>query len=206
MKKIAFVMIIAAISMFMSPVIASADGNHWWLGKRLNGDYAMTASGGCFHSSTGFSQTSPDSGLYIPNSAAVTWGATIAATAFWTFESDGTGTVWSGENYVIDFPPGNTMPVLFPTAAPASVNRMNPFSFAFTYTVTPYGDITVTPTPNPFGLPILEGTISQDKRTITLVSMNKLGGSPKGPAVCSVTRVLIKTANLPDPPRRKISK
>ena len=194
MKKLALIVIIAALSITVSMSVAFAE-KPW----NLNGDYAMIASGACFHSTTGFSQTSENSGLYVPNAGAVIWSATTAATAYWTFESDGTGTVWSGKNYVIDYPPGNTIPPAVPQGAPASVNRMNQFGFTFTYTVTPYGDITVTPDPNPFNLPVLEGTVSQDKKTITLGSMNKLGGSPKGFAVCSVTRVLTKTANLPEP-------
>jgi hypothetical protein len=191
MKKLALIVTIAALSITVSMSVAFAE-KPW----NLNGDYAMIASGACFHSAKGF--TEPTAGLYVPSTdtANVVWSATTAATAYWTFESDGTGTVWSGKNYVIDFYPGNTVHAL---DAPDSVNRMNPFGFTFTYTVTPYGDITVTPDPNPFRLPVLEGTVSKDKKTITLGSMNKLGGSPKGDAVCSVTRVLTKTANLPEP-------
>ena len=198
MKKV-LILIITVLSVFMLIAVASAGGEHGEHWKRLNGDYAMIASGGCYHSTTGFSETSPGSGLYTPieNENTVIWSATVAATAFWTFEPDGTGTVWNGENYVIDFFPGDTVAPLFPPDAPPSVNRMNPFSFIFKYTVTRYGDITITPDSALF--PVLEGTVSQDKKTITLVSLNKLGGSPKGPAVCSITRILTNIANLPEP-------
>jgi len=195
LKKFSLFLIVYIL--FSLASVASAGSGHFAHWIRLNGDYAMTASGSCYHSSTGFSETIVGSGLYIPNEKSTTWSATIAATAFWAFEPNKTGTVWNGENYIIDFPPGDTLPPSIPEGEPASVNRMLPFSFTFTYTVTPYGDITITPD-NPI-FPVLEGTVSRDKKTITLVTLNKLGGSTKGPAICSITRFLIKTANLPEP-------
>ena len=197
MKKIVMIAIIAALSITVSMSIALA--HRPWV---LNGDYAMMASGACFHSTEGFTETITGSGLWVPstNSANVVWGAVTAATAFWTFEPDGTGSVWNGKNYVIDFYPGNIPAPAFGVGAAGSVDRMNGFNFTFTYEVTPYGDITVTPDDNFIAFyPVINGTISQDKKTITLVSLNKKGGSPKGPAVCSVTRVLTKTADHPEP-------
>lgn len=195
MKKLSLFLIVNVI--FSLASVASAGSKHLTHWKRLNGDYAMSAAGSCYHSFDGFSETEEGSGLYIPNEGSTTWSATIAATAFWSFEPNKTGTVWNGENYIIDFPPGDTLAPLFPPGEPASVNRMLPFSFTFTYTLTSYGDITITPD-NP-NFPVLEGTVSRDKKTITLVTLNKLGGSTKGPAICSITRILIKTANLPEP-------
>jgi hypothetical protein len=157
---------------------------------RLHGDYIMTASGGCFHSSKGF--TCDESGQCSPNEGAAVWGATTAATAFWTFEPDGTGQVWGGTNYVIDFPPGHTEP-----AGKTAVNRSNPISFTFHYVVDRYGDIVVTPDKPIF--PKMKGTISLDRMTMTLANFNTRGISPKGDAVCSVTRVLIKAADQPEP-------
>jgi hypothetical protein len=160
---------------------------------RLHGDYVMTASGGCFHSSTGFNE---NGGKYSPNSKAVVWGATVAATAFWTFEPDGTGLVWGGTNYAIDFPPGETQP-LKKDGTLTGVSRSNPIGFTFHYVVDQYGDIAVTPD-NPI-FPAMKGTISFDRKTMTLSNFNTLGVSPKGAAVCSVTRVLTKAADQPEP-------
>ena len=66
MKKV-LILIITALSVFMLIAVASAGGEHGAHWKRLNGDYAMIASGACFHSTAGFSETSTGSGLYIPN-------------------------------------------------------------------------------------------------------------------------------------------
>lgn len=194
MKRIA--LLIASVALLASgPTEVLSGGNSWLpLFWGLHGDYVMTASGGCFHSSTGFSAKD---GKYSPNPNGVVWGATVAATAFWTFELDGTGQVWGGTNYAIDFPPGETQPLKTDGVTLTGVSRSNPIGFTFHYVVDRHGDIIVTPD-NPL-FPTMKGTISLDRMTMTLSNFNTLGGSPKGAAVCSVTRVLIKAAGQPEP-------
>jgi hypothetical protein len=176
MKKLILFVIITALSV----AVASAQS------RGVIGDYAMIANGNCLHSSCGFDTTThvPTASCGTPSAPSKIWGATTTAQAFWTFKPNGTGSVEDGVLYAIDFPPG------YENGDPATRN-LN-FNFDFTYEVMPDGDITITPTADYSYFPVLEGNISSDRKTITIVSMDKLGGSPKGPAVCNTARVLTK--------------
>lgn len=187
MKKPFLVLVIAALCIFMLAVVASADGKGW---RGFHGVYLMRATGSCLHSTLGFEQT--NDGFFIPilGTGSQVWGATTMAYGTWTFKRDGTGEA-SGENYVIDFPPGS------PSGIPPNTNspngpkaRDNPFSFTFTYDVTHEGAITITVIPGVFGF---EGMVSTDLKSITLDSEYQFFGPPSGgPAYCNTARVLTR--------------
>ena len=48
MKKLAVLMMIPALAMFMVPALASANWYYWW---GIQGTWEMSASGSCLHSS-----------------------------------------------------------------------------------------------------------------------------------------------------------
>jgi hypothetical protein len=174
MKKLAVMVLLPAVVIFVAVAMASADKDGW---GAIHGTYSMTASGGCLHSSLGFNANLTP----ITGEGSVVWGATVMAQAIWKFESDGTGTV-SGTNYVLDFPPGS--PVFG-----GSIARQNPISFNFHYEMTHDGAVTVYPPlpPNPVGM------ISQDHQTLTLTSANQVQAvGALGYAICNVGRVLIR--------------
>lgn len=179
MKKIVYISIIAALSIIMFSAVVSADGHGW---GKLHGVYEMIANGSCLHSTNDFNET--EDGFFKPNmdseAAVVVWGATSMVQGTLIFNRDGSGTA-SGENYVIDFPPGRP--------GTGSIVRDGPFYFTFTFDVTHDGLITVKLT-NGFEL---NGMVSEDKKTITLGSAYQyIPASYGGPAYCNYGRVLIR--------------
>jgi hypothetical protein len=172
MKKLAVMVLLPAVVIFVAVAMASADKDGW---GAIHGTYSMTASGGCLHSSLGFNAN------LTPITGSVVWGAIAMPQGIWTFDSHGTGTV-SGTNYILDFPPGS--PVFG-----GPIARQSPISFNFHYEVTDDGAITVFP-PLP---PNLVGMISKDHKTLTLSNANQVQAvGVLGYAICNFTRNLIR--------------
>lgn len=189
MKKITLILFIAALSLFVSATVVTADDEYW---RGFRGVYEMSATGSCLHSIDGWRDVSPP---YIPEVDSEVWAATTMSHGTWTFNRDGTGAA-EGENYVIDFPPGITPPGP-PWLGSGPMARGNPFSFEFTYAVTHKGVITVT-LGSGF---VLEGRVSVNKKTITIPSAYQeydLTAYGLGYAVCNNARVLIQVKKIPD--------
>jgi hypothetical protein len=192
MKKIALIVIIAALSTSMSVALALADDRDWRDWNPIKGEYAMIATGSCLHSPSGFKSTTPP---FIPNNIVGVWGATTMAQATWVFKHGGKGTL-DGVNYAIDFPPGNPLPLFSGPDA-----RNSSFGFDITYVVddsviTIKQFARVTP---PFQTQIAEliGTVSEDGNTITIPSAYQFYqfGLPMGDAVCNTARTLIRVGD-----------
>jgi hypothetical protein len=179
MKRLALVVMVIAAT-FVTVAMASAQDG--W--GAVQGTYGLIAPGSCLHSIGGFKSTQPP---FVPNADSHVWGATTLALGTVTFKADGTGTV-SGTNYIIDFPPGGPNPPLFDSPAA----RQAPFALSFRYDVE-NGAITVTFSNNI----VAAGSISQDHKTITLVSANQVqpfvvNGTQYGSVVCDTGRTLIR--------------
>lgn len=171
MKKLAVVLMIPALVILMAPLAFA--GQAGW--GAIHGTYAMMATGSCLHSTLGFyGDLTP-----IPGEGSVVWGATTMAQAVWTFDSNGTGAVTHGWNYVLDFPPGS------PTFG-GPIARQNAFSFNFHYEIDHDGVITIYP-PSP---PNILGVFSKDHKMVTLGSANYPQDSPVGPVICNTARTL----------------
>jgi hypothetical protein len=191
MKKIAFVMIVAALC--MSPVIASAGDNGW---KNFHGAYEMIASGSCMHSQDGWKDSSDPSKSnleaekppFYPVDPLKVYVGTTVAYGTWTFNKDGTGT-YTITNYATILPGSG----FYSTTKPFLLQQ-GP-SAPFTFTVSPFGDITVTTGNTTIGIVELVGNISNDKKIMTLISANQvqdLRGFGLYWTVCNTARTLIK--------------
>ena len=175
MKKITFVLIIIALSIFMSAAAVSAGGHGW---KRFHGTYEMIANGTCLHSSLGY--TDMVNPPFVPIAGSVVYVGTTMAQATWTFKSNGEGT-FSFINYVTILPGGGIGPL---------ATQNEGFDIPFTFDVTKYDEITV----NSGGIE-LTGRISIDRKTITLGSANQIQdftGIGLGYAICNTGRVLVR--------------
>jgi len=172
MKKLTLILVITVVSMFMFVAVAMAGGHGW---KKLNGEYYMTSTGNCLHSTLGFNPNyTPITGV-----GSAVWAASTMTQGIWTFNPDGTGTA-DLENFVIDFPPG--------ALGQGPIVRENTAKFSFTYEITREGVLNVT-LPNGF---ILEGMVSQDHKTLALNSAYQPFGTPTTNAYCNTARVLIR--------------
>lgn len=89
MGKLAMLMMIPALPMFMMPAMATANRYDWW---GIQGTWKMSASGSCLHSSAAYSPTTAG-GWTAPGDSNVYVGVTVS-NGTWTFESTGwlTGT------------------------------------------------------------------------------------------------------------------
>jgi hypothetical protein len=156
MKKIALIMMITALSVFMFAAVVSSDGNGW---KRFHGVYEMTAKTNGLISTCGYKEGGPP---YVANDGddCRVWATADTAYGTWIFKRDGKGTA-EGRNFAFDFPPGP------PGVGPRA--RDNDFYFEFEYEITRAGEISVWVT-FPEGLTSLEmeGMVSTDHKTITL--------------------------------------
>jgi hypothetical protein len=168
--------------------------------KNFQGTYEMSASGSCIHSQNGYTQNG--AGWYLPNDGVVYAGTTVS-NGTWIFKKKGTGT-YSYLMYATVTPPIKPPPVqeppclipggirIFSSSHKVGENIVN--EFTFTYNITNFGDITIETEEGD----TLEGSISIDKKTITLFDTLR----EKAPAgattcpwwtiICSATRTLIK--------------
>lgn len=194
MKRTFLIFMTTVLSVFMIAAVVSADGKCF---KKFHGVYEMAAKANAIISTCGFDPPGPDD---PPPYVAVTgdncrsWGAADTATGTWILRRDGSGEA-SGMNYAFDFPPG-------PGQA-----RDNPFWFAFDYTITCDGRIYLWVT-EPDGVPEdpaetepdltmleMEGRVSQDHKTITLINYYTFL-SPN--VIFNGSRVLIRVKNAND--------
>jgi len=139
----------------------------------------------------------PDSKVYA--------GVTVA-NGTWTFESTGKGT-YSQTIYATILPGGaDSMPVWFPdeqvfkdVPVPLEVRVLSSQKpVEFTYEITHSEDITVTETASGIKL---YGSISSDKKTITLLSANNVqdfGRNLFGYTICNFARTLINVKGVDD--------
>lgn len=180
MKKLALIVIVAALS--MSPAVTLADGNGW---KHFQGTYEMSASGSCIHSQNSY-ELKPN-GWYVPNDGIVYAGATVS-NGTWSFRKDGTGT-YSYLMYATVTPPVKTPPC----PIPGGIRIFSGDELTFTYQITPFGDITVKTVEGD----TLSGSISPDKKTMVLFDAPWIKGPgadvcPWWSIICTATRTLIK--------------
>jgi hypothetical protein len=194
MKKLALILIVSVLC--MSPFTASAGHNGW---KNFQGTYEMIASGSCAHSGDGWYDSSDptkynleaETPPFYPVDPSRIYVGTTVAYGTWTFNKDGTGT-YAVTNYATILPGSgfydSTKPFLL---------EQHP-SGAFTFTVSPFGDITVTTGNQAIGFVELIGSITNDKKTMTLISANQVQDFNAFGlywAVCNTARTLIKVSD-----------
>jgi hypothetical protein len=128
-KKLAVLVIIAAIAMFTVAATASADEHH--RNKAIEGKYAYTTTGSCLVAVQGFNASlQPNGGATGP------WfTSTCTYDGVYTFNKDGTGSVTAILRAQTLYGQGLGAP---PDAGSANA------SFNFNYTVTDSGKITFT--------------------------------------------------------------
>jgi hypothetical protein len=195
MKKLALIVIIAALSTLMTAAVASADDKEFKHWGAINGTYEMMATGSCLHASKGFTQITMN-GLPWYNPAGDVYAATTLMQATWEFKRDGTAT-FIGSNYATVFPGGDGPDGQlreFALAAGANIPPTAPLNF--NYVVTKGGWITGTIVESGA---ILEGRISQDHKIITLGNANQIilpdvndATKPFTTVMCNTGRILIK--------------
>ena len=176
MKKITFILIIIALSIFMSAAVVSAGGHGW---KRFHGVYEMISNGTCLHSSLGYTDSIPPF-IPIAGTGSVVYVGTTMAQGTWTFERNGEGT-FSFINYVTILPGGSIGPL---------ATQNEGFDIPFSFEVTKYGEITVY-----YGGIELTGRISMDRKTMTLGSANQIQDFTDyglGYAICNTGRFLVR--------------
>lgn len=213
MKKLAVIVIIAALSMFMLDSVALAGDRE---SKGFHGVYAMTGSGSCLFSFKvfipGFPAPPPDP-LVPPDPNP--WVALVVQEGIWTFERNGLGT-FRGKQFGMAPPPYPTPSTVGgPNATPVDLK------FDFDYDVTHDGKITVNVIPETFlgtylAGPAVDknyfltsemtmfGQISRDHKSLTLtngdigtkevmeVQILKLPNLRLLYGICDVGRVLIR--------------
>jgi hypothetical protein len=179
MKKLCVLAMIPAVAMLLAGSTTLAWDDHYYWGG-IHGEYAMTATGSCVHSTLGFN----DDFSPITGDGSVVWGATTFAQATWTFKRDGTGSV-SGTNYVLDFPPGNP-------SYNGALAHYNPIVLTFKYELAHDGNITVTLLPS--GVKFV-GSVSNDQETMTLPSPFQFQQVPGSVALCNTARILIRVSD-----------
>jgi hypothetical protein len=163
----------------------------------------MVATGSCLHSSLAYFQNADRNNWWTaPVDSKVYAGVTVS-NGTWTFESTGKG-MYSQTIYATILPGGaDSIPVQTPggvidvdVPVPVEVRVLaSQKPVDFTYVITPSGDITVTETGSGIKL---YGSISIDKKTMTLLSANNVqdfGRNLFGYTICNFARTLIKVDN-----------
>ena len=168
MKKLALIVLVAALS--MAPAATLADGNGW---KHFAGVYEMSASGSCIHSEGGY--TIGSDGWYSAN-AGVIYAGTTVSNGTWTFDKNGTGT-YSYTMYATVTPPIQqpNPPIAGGIRIFTSNHKVGETvvgEYTFTYTIHPLGNITI----NTQEGDTLSGSISIDKKSITLFDAIRVKG------------------------------
>jgi hypothetical protein len=203
MKKLALIVILAALSTLMSAAMTSAKDEDPGKGA-IKGTYEMIATGNCLHSETGFDAgpTADDPyAPYIPTPGGVTWGATTMAVGTWEFYPNGKGYA-EIVNYPTDFPPGS--PYIGPPP-PNNTSQWGPraratlLQYDFVYEL--HGDIIIITLTNhnepyqPMG--VLKGSVSIDRKTMVIPTERAKAnyGPPLYWAVCSVARTFVRVSD-----------
>jgi len=211
MKKLAVLLMIPALAMFMVPSLASANWYYWW---GIQGTWQMSASGSCLHSSEPYSQSAAG-GWIAPGTSNVYAGVTVA-NGTWTFESTGwlTGKGTYSQRIYATILPGGATTMPGPSAnipvpleirvIPSLVLFPQPPPVAFTYEITHSGDIIITePNVGPDKVTLTHrGSISIDRNTMTVLTANQpvnYGTNLFANTICNFSRTLIKVSNqVPD--------
>jgi hypothetical protein len=203
MKKLAVLMMIPALAMFMVPAMASANWYYWW---GIQGTWEMSASGSCLHSSMPYvpnlspispTNPAPKNWWTAPAESNVYAGVTVA-NGTWTFKADGKGT-YSQRIYATILPGGadsmNGIPVPLEVRVIPPLSVAEPTPVEFTYEIAPSGDITVTETLS--GIKHY-GNISRDMNSMTLLTANnvQLFGGNFLYTICNTARTLIKVQEM----------
>jgi hypothetical protein len=188
MKKLALILIVSVLC--MSPFTASADDH----GRtKFHGTYEMIASGSCVHSVEGWQDSSnpPNENFYVvtppflPIDPDQVYAGTTVTYGTWTFNKDGTGN-YTLTNYATILPGSEIQPPKLLEQHPKGT---------FTFTVSRFGDITVTTGNEDIGFVELTGSISNDKKTMILISANQVQDFRSIGlfwTVCNTARTLIK--------------
>jgi hypothetical protein len=213
MKKLALIVIIAALSTLMAAAITTASDERfdWWV---LQGTYEMIATGSCLHSTDGFIEN-PAGPPFIPKPGSTVWGATTTAVATWVLYYDGTGYI-AGINYPIDFPPGSPFIPSGGTLAWGPRARQGGFNYDIKYHLSGSDiifdvflppDPTIDPPREKYAVKIgeWEGSVSFAKQTITVPTVNQVFNFTTSVpslywAVCNTARVLIRVGLAPKKP------
>ena len=218
-KKLAVVVMVAAIAMFTVVAMASADDrDRDDQQKGIRGEYALSGLGTCLFSVAGFNSN------YVPLTGYPSWAGSSMGTGIWTFKRDGTGTV-QGTSFALTFP--------FPLPSiPSASAATKAFSFNFNYQVNDDDTITVDMV-GPYTETTLTGSltgwvyttdtnhffgyVSADRKTITLASGNVVQTFTRGTtpptytgtlpaaavyAICNTERVLIQLDEMESKEKR----
>jgi len=198
MKKLAVLMMIPALAMFMAVAMASAEHNHR---IAIQGTYEMVSSGSCLHSSEMYLRNPTNGRWTAPNDSKVYAGVTVS-NGIWIFNHNGSGE-YSQTIYATILPGGaDSMPVTVggvttDVPVPLEVRVLaSQTPVDFTYEITPSGNITVTETVSGIKL---YGSISIDKKAMTLLSANNVqdfGRNLFGYTICNFARTLIKVGEI----------
>lgn len=194
MKKITLVLLIIILSVFISAAVALAKGP-----KRIQGTYAMSASGSCIHSENGYDWGPIAAwGRFInAKDTGVVYAGTTVSSGTWVFKKDGTGT-YSYNMYATVTPP-----IQEPSCPiPGGIRNFTSFhkdaagnfvdEYTFTYEIDKFGNITID---SDEGETEFEGSISINKKTIILLDVpwEKDGETcPWYKLICTATRTLIR--------------
>jgi hypothetical protein len=192
MKRLAVLMMIPALAMFMVPALASANWYYWW---GIQGTWEMSASGSCLHSSDPYYQDPARNNWWTAPVGSQVYAGVTVSNGTWIFKANGEGT-YSQTIYATILPGGATSmpgPAGSPLPVPLEVRVIAQKDQLFTYAITPSGDITVTTG----GIELI-GNISKDMNTMTLLSANnvqKFGGNFQY-TICNTARTLIKVQEM----------
>lgn len=179
MKRLTLIVVITALCML--PVIASAGDNGW---KNFQGTYEMIASGSCIHSSLPYVKN--DAGWWTAPLESVVYAGTTVWNGTWFFDKGGTGTFSYTLYATVTPPPAAQQPA---TPIPGGMRVFKGVDVPFTFSIDQFGDIIVKAQ----GLDLV-GSISNDKKTMTLLSANTPQdfGGIFGYTICNTARTLIK--------------
>ena len=173
MKKYA---VICIALLLLASVAGAADRK-----KLLSGEYEMTASGSCIHSSTGFDATTLKA-----NADAVVYAGTTAWIGTWKFKPNGTGK-YSDTFYATVTPPPP------PPTIPGGIRSFSDDDVPFTYIIDGQGDITIND-----GTIEYTGRVTADQKNILLLDTPTIQGPYPAPfwyLICNTARHLVKVGD-----------
>jgi len=140
-KKLAVIMVVAAIAMFTAVAMASAFDNQWR--KAIRGEYAFTGTGQCLFAPGGFTN-------FVPNYPDVSWYGPNWWDGVITFNKNGSGSLDARHRYMGFYPKMGSNPGLPEYAGLAHIY------WGFTYTVD-RGKIIFTVTPGTYKVEYQKG-------------------------------------------------
>jgi hypothetical protein len=191
MKKLAKILAIVTLSVFISTVFALAgDWNPW---KYFHGKYSMSSSGSCVHSSKNYELDTDRGWWTAPLDSEVYVGPTVT-TGTWIFNKDKSGEFTNILYAATTTPPEGMQPAVppAPSKTGGGLRIFDVIAMPFTYDITPSGEITVYD--RAF---VYKGSVSLDWGHMSLVNVNDpplIRDLPKpfGFTICTETRTLIR--------------